>query len=100
VRADGTVEVASILTTGDDPDLKIHHSGKVNVNADFAWHPTEDRVVFAMHCAERNMVQLYQFNPNTTDAPVLVAGQDVTRNNTDACWTPDGKLLIIISGDF
>jgi TolB protein len=100
VRADGTVEVASILTTGDDADLKIHHSGKVNVNADFAWHPTEDRVVFAMQCAERNMVQLYQFNPSTTDAPVLVAGQDITRNNTDACWTPDGKLLIIISGDF
>lgn len=100
VRADGIAEVASILTTGDDPDLKIHHSGKVNVNADFAWHPTEDRVVFAMQCAERTMVQLYQFNPNTTDAPVLVAGQDVTRNNTDACWTPDGKLLIVISGDF
>ena len=46
------------------------------------------------------MVQLYQFNPNTADPPVLVAGQDVTRNNTDACWTPDGKRLLIISGDF
>lgn len=100
VRADGTLEVASILTSGDDPDLKVHHSGKVHINADFAWHPTEDRVVFAMQCAERNMIQLYQFNPNTNAPPLLVAGQDVTRNNTDACWTPDGKRLIIISGDF
>ena len=100
VRANGTLEVASILTNGDDPDLKVHHSGKDHVNADFAWHPTEDRVVFAMQCTERNMVQLYQFNPSMTDPPSLVAGQDVARNNTDACWTPDGKRLIIVSGDF
>jgi Tol biopolymer transport system component len=100
VRPDGTLEVASILTSGEDPDLRIHHSGKVHINADFAWHPTEDRVVFAMHSAERNLVQLFQFNPNTTEPPVLVAGQDATRNNTDACWTPDGKRLIVISGDY
>ncbi len=100
VRADGTTEVASIQTTGGEPDLQFHHSGKVNVNADFAWHPNGDRIIFAMHCAERGYVQLYEFNPAKTELPTLVAGQDLARNNTDVCWTPDGQQMIIVSGDF
>ena len=100
VKEDGTNEVASISTSGEDPDLKVHFSGKVNINADFAWHPKGDRVIFAMTCPERGFVQLYEFNPGTDAAPKLVEGQDITRNNTDACWTPDGKRLIVISGDF
>lgn len=100
VRADATQEVASIQTSGEEPELKIHYSGKVNINADFAWHPKEDRIVFAMSCPERGFVQLYEFNPTTADPPELMAGQDVARNNTDACWTPDGQRLIIVSGDF
>ena len=99
-KTDGTSEVASISTSGEDPDLKVHYSGKVNINADFAWHPKGDRVIFAMTCPERGFVQLYEFNPGTDAAPKLVEGQDITRNNTDACWTPDGKRLIVISGDF
>lgn len=100
VKKDGTNEVASISTSGEDPDLKVHFSGKVNINADFAWHPKGDRVIFAMTCPERGFVQLYEFNPRTDAAPKLVEGQDKTRNNTDACWTPDGTRLIVISGDF
>ena len=100
VKEDGTNEVSSISTSGEDPDLKVHFSGKVNINADFAWHPNGDRVIFAMSCPERGYVQLYEFNPRTDAAPKLVEGQDITRNNTDACWTPDGKRLIVISGDF
>lgn len=56
--------------------------------------------MFAMSCPERGFVQLYEFNPTTADPPELMAGQDVARNNTDACWTPDGQRLIIVSGDF
>lgn len=100
VKDDGTNEVASISTSGEDPDLKVHFSGKININADFAWHPKGDRVIFAMPCPERGFVQLYEFNPGTDVAPKLVEGQEITRNNTDACWTPDGKRLIVISGDF
>ena len=100
VKEDGTNEVASIRTNGEEPDLKIHYSGKININADFAWHPKGDRIIFAMSCPERGFVQLYEFNPSTDVAPKLVEGQDIARNNTDACWTPDGKRLIVISGDF
>jgi hypothetical protein len=45
-------------------------------------------------------MQLYEFNPTTDAAPVLMKGQDPKRNNTDACWTPDGKRLIVVSGDY
>jgi TolB protein len=99
-KADGTQLVASVNTDGNKADLKVHHDGKIAVNADFAWHPMEDRVIYAMYCAERGFTQLYEFNPNKDAAPTLVKGQDVGRNNTDACWTPDGKRLIVISGDY
>ena len=100
VKADGTQEVASVNMTGDKPELKVHHSGKVSVNADFAWHPQGNRLVYAMYCPERTHVQLYEFDPNKNDPPTLMKGQDETRNNTDMCWTPDGKRLIVVSGDY
>lgn len=100
MKKDGTEEVASISVVGDKPDLKVHVAANKFINADFAWHPHGDRVVFAMVCEERGFVQLYEFNPNRDDPPKLIVGQDATRNNNDACWTPDGQRLIIISGDF
>ncbi len=99
-KADGTLEVATVNTTGDKPDLKVHYSGKVALNADFAWHPQGDRIVFARYCTERTRVQMYEFNPEKNDPPTLLKGQDETRNNTDMCWTPDGKRLIVVSGDY
>ena len=100
VKADGTQEDATVNMTGDKPELKVHHSGKVSVNGDFAWHPQGDRIVFAMHCPERSRAQLYEFDPNKNDPPTLLKGQAETRNNTDICWTPDGKRLIVVSGDY
>lgn len=100
VKADGTQEVATVQMTGDKPELKVHHSGKLAINGDFAWHPLEDRIIFSMACPERGKTQLYEFNPNKADPPTLVKGQDETRNNTDISWTPDGKRLIIVSGDY
>lgn len=97
---EGLLQVATVKMTGTAPELKVHHSGKVPVNADFAWHPQGDRIIFAMTCTERSRVQLYEFNPDKNDPPQLVPGQDKTRNNTDACWTPDGKRLIVVSGDY
>lgn len=99
-KADGTLEVATVNMTGDKPGLKVHHSGKVALNADFAWHPQGDRIVFAMHCPERSHVQMYEFDPDKNAPPTLLKGQDETRNNTDMCWTPDGKRLIVVSGDY
>jgi TolB protein len=99
-KGDGTHEVASVSTVDGMPDLKVHHSGKLAINADFGWHPKGDRIIFAMQCIERGFTQLYEFNPQKSDPPVLVVGQDKARNNTDVSWTPDGKRLFIVSGDF
>ncbi len=100
LKADGTQEVATVNMTGDKPELKVHHSTKDAVNADFAWHPQGNRIVFAMHCPERKRTQMYEFDPDKNDPPKLLKGQDETRNNTDMCWTPDGKRLIVVSGDY
>lgn len=99
-KADGTREVVTLSMSGREPELKVHHSTKLNVNADFAWHPEGDRIVFGMHCSDRGKVQLYEFDPAADAPPVLFPGQDQTRNNTDVCWTPDGRQLIVVSGDF
>ncbi len=99
-KADGTIEVATVNMTGDKPELKVHYSGKVAVNADFAWHPNGDRIVFARYCPERSHVQMYEFHPDKNAPPALLKGQDETRDNTDMCWTPDGKRLIVVSGDY
>jgi len=99
-KADGSHEVATVHTTRDEPRLKVHHSTTMNVNADFAWHPNGDRIVFAMLCQERDCTQLYEFNPNKDDPPKLVDGQDETGNHTDVCWTPDGRQLIVVTGNF
>ncbi|WP_373649477.1 hypothetical protein [Schlesneria sp. DSM 10557] len=101
VKPDGTQEVATVSTVDDKPVIKVHHSVKgTALNADFAWHPRGERVVFAMFCKERGHTQLYEFNPGKDDPPVLLKGQDETRNNSDSCWTPDGKKLIVVSGDY
>ncbi|MDP1795959.1 MAG: hypothetical protein Q8K78_00685 [Planctomycetaceae bacterium] len=92
--------VAIVDLTQEVPQIKIRHSRNQPVNACFTWHPTQNRVVYSMWCNERNLMQLYEFDPTRDDPPKLMAGQDATRNNTDACWTPDGKRLIVISGDF
>jgi hypothetical protein len=53
-----------------------------------------------MSCPERKVSQLYEFNPDADDPPKLVNGQDESANISGLCWTPDGKRLIVITGNF
>lgn len=98
-KADGSQDIVTVQATGV-PEIKVHHSFPKSTVRDFDWHPTENRIVFTNLCPERERTQLYEFNPNKADPPTLVTGQDETRNNTDISWTPDGKRLIIVSGDY
>ena len=99
LKADDVEEVATVFVDPDKPRLKVHHTGK-NVSADFAWHPHGDRIVFCMYAPELTRHQLYEFNPNKDDPIRLVKGQDPKASNTSACWTPDGKQLLVVSGDY
>jgi len=99
-KPDGTQEVVTVDTATDDPTPKVHHSTKLTINADFAWHPDGNRIVFGMRCLERQKTQLYEFDPGNNEPPTLFPGQNETRNNNDVCWTPDGKQLIVVSGDY
>lgn len=98
-RRDGRFDVALVAAAGAEHGLKVRYTG-ASFNPKFAWHPTENRIVFAMHCAERRALQLYQFDPTTNDAPVLAPGQDPRSDNGDPCWTPDGKRLIVTCGSY
>lgn len=95
----GNKAVATVFADPQKPRMKVRYSGK-SVIADFAWHPNGDRVVFCAMCAERQKFQIYEFNPDDDGVPQLLRGQDPTTANTSVCWTPDGKRLIVITGDF
>ena len=99
-KADNENEVAMIDADGDQPNLKVLFSTKNHLNADFAWHPSGKRIVFATMNLPTKTTQLFEVDPTMIGPAVLVKGQDPQRNNTDACWTPDGKRLIVISGDY
>ncbi len=95
----GADTVASVYADPKNPRLKVHHSGK-SITAHFSWSPDGKRVVFCMYCPERKVSQVYEFDPDADAPPKLVAGQDPNVTITSACWTPDGKTLFVITGDY
>lgn len=98
-RRDGESDVALVDVARAERGLKVRYTG-TSFNPKFAWHPTEGRIVFAMHCPQRRALQLYQFDPATNDPPALVPGQNPESNKGDPCWTPDGKRLIVTCGGY
>lgn len=99
LKPNAVEEVATIWVDANAPRLKVHHSGK-GITAGFAWHPSGEQIVYCMTSPERKVSQLYEFNPNTDDPPKLFKGQDETANISGHCWTPDGKQLIVITGNY
>lgn len=97
ISAQGKEELALVDAAGAERGLKVRFSGEP-FSSKFAWHPHENRIVFAKPCPERQVIQLFQFDPKTDDPPALVPGQDPASHNEDPCWTPDGKRLILVKG--
>lgn len=96
---DSMEQIAIVDAAGAEFGFSVRHAQK-GIQGDFAWHPHGDRIVCTMFCETRGRTQLYQFDPEGSDPPTLLPGQDPTRNNTDMCWTPDGTQLIVVSGDY
>lgn len=103
VRSSGVRDICTTTMTGinDIANLKKHYSFQDNIMTRLAWHPSGQRVLFSGICPSRKgLKQLYEFDPNKPGTVELVAGQDPTRNNLEMTWTPDGKRLIFVSGDY
>ncbi len=97
-RPNQKMEIASIRMVGPERDLKVHYAGENRTENDLAWSPDGRRVVFGMKGPEDKYIVLYEFNPDSTEPPVRMKGQDPEAGNLcDACWTPDGSRLIITS---
>ncbi len=68
--------------------------------SDFAWHPDGHRIVCTQICDERHIMQFYEFDPHTDAPPKLLAGQPEDQMAVGSSWTPDGKKLIFVAGDY
>ncbi len=96
-NARGVASVVTMWLADREPRLNVHVTNPGHIGAGFTWHPNGDRVVFSMYSAEHKHNQLYEFNPDTNEHPILFKGQDPNRNQSDPRWTPDGKRLIVVS---
>jgi Tol biopolymer transport system component len=86
----------SFKIDGNDPDLKRHVEKGPTVWAKMAWHPKEPRIVFAMASPEHGTTQLFECNPNTSDEPKYIRGQETKFDNKSPFWSPDGKRLYCV----
>jgi Tol biopolymer transport system component len=69
-----------------------------------SWSPDGKRIVFGWKSyppgklvQESNLHQLYLFDLDKGGPPMLLSGQDVTCNNTNPDWSPDGKTIVFAS---
>ncbi|HWB14522.1 MAG TPA: hypothetical protein VG826_35185 [Pirellulales bacterium] len=95
----GRQELVLVDAAGAQRGIKVRFGGEP-FSSKFAWHPSGKRLVFSKPCPERGIMQLYELDPNTDDPPVLVPGQDPHTHNEDPTWTPDGKRLILVRGNY
>ncbi|HEV3343773.1 MAG TPA: hypothetical protein VG125_25595 [Pirellulales bacterium] len=99
IRMEGREELVLVDAAGAERGMKVRFGGEP-FSSKFAWHPTASRLVFSKPCPERGIMQLYELDPKTDDPPVLLAGQDPHTHNEDPAWTPDGRRLILVRGNY
>ncbi len=98
-KPDGSEEIATV--TLDEKEPKVQHVySNHTIEGSLAWHPSGDRIVFPMRNKENSLIQLFEIDPAGKSEPKLVKGQDPATEIRAACWTPDGKQLIVITGSF
>ncbi len=95
----GRAELVLVDAAGAERGIRVRFGGEP-FSSKFAWHPIASRLVFSKPCPERGIMQIYELDPNTDEPPVLVPGQDPHTHNEDPTWTPDGKRLILVRGNY
>ena len=66
---------------------------------DFAWHPTQPRVLVGIQRPKTQQFTLYEFHPEIDGPPELFVGPDLNKRNASGSWTPDGKQLVYVELD-
>lgn len=97
---DGLYQVAVVSVKGSSKGFIEIMKGKQQPYADFAWHPDGKQIVIAKWSKEHKFRQMFLVNPLMPGPHVLVPGQAGDINNGGMCWSPDGKKLLYVAGDY
>ena len=76
----------------------VRHAGK-RFNADSSWQPGGHRLVFSMYCDERQRNQLYECDPDTTNAPHLSRDSRKISTSPMPLGAPGGKELYFVAAE-
>lgn len=101
-KPDGTEELLVLTIDDKPPVVKLLHTDRT-IEGSVSWHPNGERLVFPMRNRSQERLQLFEINTagNAGEtAPRVVKGQDPAIEVRAACWTPDGKQLIVITGNY
>ena len=98
-KPDESEEVLILSMTKQPLTVTLRHTDRT-IEGSLSWHPNGDRLVFPMRNRSRERIQLFEFNPVGDAAPILVNGQDPGSEIRTAAWTPDGKQLIVVTGNY
>ena len=98
-KPDGTEELLLITVDEQPPKPKLLFTNRT-IEGSVSWHRDGNRLVFPMRNQEQQRLQLFELNPNGDAAPTLVKGQPPSAEVRAACWTPDGKQVIVVTGSY
>jgi len=89
-------ELASVCVVGKDRDVQVHYAGPQAFDNDPAWSPDGRKLYFGLLSPEHKRHLVHELDVAGGGEPRLVKGQDLSvAAATNACWTPDGRRLII-----
>ncbi len=98
-KPDGTEELMKVSVDEQPPQPKLLFTNRT-IEGSISWHRDGDRLVFPMRNQEQKLLQLFELNPNGDKAPTLVKGQPLSAEVRAACWTADGKQIIVVIGNY
>ena len=89
-RAPNRATELLIVNADGTDDSRVRFRG--GISSSIAWSPDGRKIAFHLDSQQ----QLFSVDPDGTEAPTLLAGQDPNQRNVSPSWSPDGKRLVFI----